>query len=84
MVVQRLKLPGHIVSGTGIKPDPDNIAVIVNLSLPNNKTEARRVHWYGELLMEFSSKLVGLCDPIYKLSSSKAEWYRPETAFESV
>ena len=82
-----IKFLGHVISGRGIKPDPDKIKAIVNMEPPSNKTEARRFLGMINYLMKFSNKLAGLCVPLYAVSGSKSEWLwgcDQQKAFESL
>ena len=82
-----VKFLGHIVSGRGFKPDPDKVKAINDMKPPTSKTEARRFTGMVNYLMKFSSKLAGLCAPIYAVSGSKSEWFwgpDQKEAFEMV
>ena len=82
-----IKFLGHIVSGTGIKPDPSKVEAILNLKSPVNKTEARRFTGMVNYLSKFSKQLAELCIPIYKVSGKASEWFwgvDQEKSFECV
>jgi hypothetical protein len=82
-----IKFLGHIISGTGIKADPDKIKAIVEMSPPTTKKEARRFTGMTNYLMKFSSKLAELCVPIHEISGSKSEWFwgpDQQKAFQAV
>jgi hypothetical protein len=82
-----IKFLGHVVSGSGIKPDLDKVKAIMEIKPPLNKTEARRFTGMVNYLSKFSSALARLCIPIYKVSGSRSEWiWGPDQqdAFEKV
>jgi hypothetical protein len=70
-----IKFLGHLVSGVGIKPDPDKVKDVIYMMPPTTKTEARRFTGMVNYLMKFSSKLADLCVPIHEVSGQKAEWF---------
>lgn len=82
-----VKFLGHLVSGTGIKPDPNKVEAIVKMLPPTCKKEGRRFTGLVNYLMKFSNKLSSLCKPIYEICGSKSEWYwgpDQQQAFEAV
>ena len=82
-----VKFLGHIVSGDGIKPDPEKVKAIVEMSPPTNKKEARRFMGMVNYLSKFSKKLSGFCVPIYAVSGQKSVWHWGDSqklAFENI
>lgn len=82
-----IKFLGHLVSGTGVKPDPDKIKAITEMQPPSNKTEARRFIGMSNYLLKFSKQMAELCAPINAVSGSKTEWFwgpDQQKAFEDV
>ena len=82
-----IKFLGHIVSGKGVKPDPEKVKAIMTMKPPSNKTEARRFTGMVNYLMKFSKRLAELCVPIYAVSGTKSEWiWGPDQkqAFENI
>ena len=84
---EEVKFLGHIVSGSGIKPDPGKIKAIVEMLPPKSKKEVRRFTGMVNYLMKFNKKLASLCVPIYHVSGSKSEFFwgpDQQEAFENV
>jgi hypothetical protein len=84
---REVKFLGHIISGVGVKPDPDKIKAIVDMCAPTTKKEARRFLGMVNYLSKFSSKLAELCAPINALTGSKSSWWWGEdqqVAFDKI
>jgi len=82
-----IKFLGHLVSNTGIKPDPAKVEAILGLTPPTSKKEARRFSGLVNYLSKFSSKIAGICTPIYAVSGANAEWYwgsEQQKAFQDI
>ena len=78
---------GHRVGKDGIKPDPEKVRAIIELSPPSNVSELRRllgmVNYLGKFLPDLSSILQPLND-LLKISSAWV-WGSPQAeAFEQV
>ena len=73
--VKSIKFLGHIVSGKGIKPDPEKVKAIAEMNPPNTKKEARQLMGMVNYLSKFSRNLSELCTPIYAVMGVKSEWY---------
>ena len=82
-----VKFLGHIVSAEGIKLDPSKVSAICTMEPPTCQREAKRFMGMVNYLNKFSSKLAGLCIPIYDVTGSKSDWYwgsDQQSAFESI
>ena len=69
-----IKFLGHVISSTGIKPDPEKIKAILEILPPTSKTEARRFTGMINYLSKFSNKIAELCAPIYAISGTRSVW----------
>jgi hypothetical protein len=65
--VKSVKFLGHVVSGDGIKPDPDKVETTKCMNPPTNKIEVRRFMGMVNYLSKFSSNLSDLASPIYAI-----------------
>ena len=78
---------GHVISSEGISPDPEKVKAISEMRPPTCKKEARRFIGMVNYLCKFSSKLAGLCAPIYSVIGKNSEWYwgvEQKEAFASI
>ena len=73
--VQSVRFLGHVVSGNGIKPDPEKVKAIAEMNPPTSKTEAKRFMGMVNYLSKFSSNISELCVPIFAVTGQKSEWY---------
>ena len=69
-----IKFLGHVISGVGVKPDPEKVRAILEILPPTTKTEAKRFTGMINYLSKFSSKISELCAPIYAVSGSRSIW----------
>ena len=58
---------GHILSETGVKPDPQNISAITEMQPPNNKAELQTYLGMCTYMSKFSSKLATVTAPMRAL-----------------
>ena len=65
---------GKGVSREGIQPDPQKIKTLTDMPMPNNKRELQASLGIINYLGKFSPGMVELCDPLWKLTLSKAVW----------
>ena len=61
------KLLGHIVSQKGIEIDPNKVKAIREISAPSTEKEFRGFMGRLQYISRFISKLMTVCEPIYKL-----------------
>ena len=69
-----VKFLGHVVSHSGISPDPEKIKAISDMSPPTCKKEARLSMGMVNYLSKFSSKFAALGAPIYSVTGQSSEW----------
>lgn len=69
-----VKYLGHIVSGEGIKPDPDKVQAISDLPEPTNVQELRRALGMFTYLGRFLPDLSTVSAPLRSLLRSEAVW----------
>ena len=67
---------GHIVSGEGIRPNPDDVEKLVNWPSPKNVTEVRQVLGMGSYYRRFIKDFSTLVSPMSKLlrKGTDFEW----------
>ena len=65
---------GQLVDETGVKPDPEKVRAICQMSPPKNVMEVRRFLGMINQLSKFSPHLANLTKPLRDLLSSKNQW----------
>lgn len=65
---------GQLVDETGVKPDPEKVQAICQMSAPKTVTEVRRFLGMINQLSKFSPHLANLTKPLRDLLSSKNQW----------
>ena len=65
---------GEVISRTGVQPDPQKIKALTDMLAPNNKKDLQAFLGTINYLGKFSSGTADVCDPLHKLTSSKAIW----------
>ena len=63
---------GEIISRSGVQPDPQKIKTLVDMTTPNNKKELQAFLGIINYLSKFSPSTASICEPLQKLTSSKA------------
>ena len=58
----------------GVQPDPQKIKALTDMLTPNNKKELQAFLSIINYLGKFSPDTANVCDPLCKLTSSKAIW----------
>lgn len=82
-----IKFLGHIIDGNGIRPDPDKVRAIVEMTSPVNVTEVRRFLGMVHQMSKFSPHLADKAKPLRDLVSPKNQWVWTENqqhAFETI
>ena len=80
-----VKFLGHIVGKEGVRPDPENVQSIEDMSEPRNQTDLRRFLGMCNQLNKFSPVLTDTTKPLRDLLCNKNQWLWGETqqkAFE--
>ena len=65
---------GEVVSREGIQPDRQKIKALTDMPVPKNKRELQAFVGIINYLGKFSPGRTEICDPLQKLTSSKAVW----------
>ena len=69
-----VKFLGHILTSTGIKPDPEKIGIIQKFSRPRNSKELRGllglINFYTKISKNDAAKIV----PLLELLKKGAKW----------
>ena len=64
----------EVVLRKGIQPDPQKVRALINMSVPRNKRELQAFLDIINYLGKFSPGTAEVCEPLQKLTSSKATW----------
>ena len=65
---------GEVISRRGVQPYPQKIKALTDMPAPNNKNELQAFLGIINYLGKFSQGTANVCDPLHKLTSSKATW----------
>lgn len=71
---EEVKFLGFIVSGTGVKSDPEKVSVIKNWEEPKDIQELQRFLGICTFYSKFLYNLAYKASPLYKLLKKDAEW----------
>ena len=64
----------EVISRRGVQPDPQKIKALMDMPPPNNKRELQAFLGIINYLGKFSPGTAVVCEPLQKLTSSKATW----------
>ena len=84
---QELRLLGHIVNGTGVKPDPAKLTALTALAAPTDVVTLSHFLGLAGYYMRFVDDFANLAAPLFLLRKRDAAWvWGPEqvAAFESI
>ena len=65
---------GHLIGGDGIKPDPERVEALLELSRPNNVSELRTVLGMFQYLAKFVYDMSSVMKPMTDLLKSDVVW----------
>ena len=65
---------GEVILRRRVQLDPQNIKALTDIPVPNNKKELQACLGIINYLGKFSPCTADVCDPLHKLTSSKATW----------
>ena len=72
--LQEIPFMGHVVSSSGLKPDPAKIEAIVKMKPPTDKAGVERLRGTVNYLSRFVPKLSDVLRPISDLTHPDVEW----------
>ncbi|RXN15792.1 Transposon Ty3-G Gag-Pol poly [Labeo rohita] len=84
---QQLHFLGHLIDKSGVKPDPEKVRAVHELSPPQNVQELKRVLGMFNYLGNYIPNLSTEGKPLYDLLRSSAVWtwvYPQEAAFQRI
>ena len=87
VAVDRVKYFGHILTSSGIEPDPEKVIAIRDMPPPTNKAELQTVLGMMTYLSKFAPNLSNVTSPMRKLLTQNTQfvWDEPQKkAFEEV
>ncbi len=70
----KLKYFGHVVSTSGIEPDPDRVQALLDLEPPNDLSELRMILGMFQYLGKFAYNLSSVMKPMTDLLKSDVVW----------
>ncbi|XP_060598220.1 uncharacterized protein K02A2.6-like [Ruditapes philippinarum] len=65
---------GHLITSTGLKPDPSKIEAIMNLKIPENRQQLENVLGMANYLQKFSPNLAEVTSPMRSLLKKDVEF----------
>ena len=65
---------GEVISRKGVQPDAQKVKALTDMLVPNNKKELQPSLGIINYLGKFSPGTANVCDPLYKMTSSKVTW----------
>ena len=71
---------GHLLTSTGVKPDPEKVRAVQEMPVPDGRTSAEKVKavqrflGFVNYLAKFVPHLAGECEPLRQLTDKDAEW----------
>jgi len=72
--LQELHYLGHVVGGDGIKPDPNKLKVMKDLSNPKTVTEVRMAIGLFSYYRRFIKNFATIAEPLYQLTKKNQSW----------
>ena len=78
---------GHILTSTGLKPDPAKVEAITNMPKPKDIEGVQRLNGFINYLAKFLPKLSEVMEPIRRLTRKDTQWQwatEQDKAFQDV
>ena len=78
---------GHLLTSTGLKPDPAKVEAINKMPKPEDVEGVQRLNGFVNYLAKFLPKLSDVMEPIRCLTRKKVQWQwtnEQDRAFEEV
>ncbi|XP_063951965.1 uncharacterized protein K02A2.6-like [Lytechinus pictus] len=72
--LKEISFLGHIVSNSGLKPDPSKIEAILNMTDPSCKDDIHRLRGLGNYLSRYLPKLSDVMKPLNDLTHNNSVW----------
>jgi hypothetical protein len=72
--LSEVKFMGHIITDSGMKPDPDKIDAIVNMPTPQNKADLLRIIGMFNYISPFCQNLSSIIQPLRALTKEGVEF----------
>ena len=71
---EEVKFMGHIIASDGLKVDPDKVAAIANMPVPENVEALQRFVGMVKYLAKFLPSLSDMSEPLRRLTHKNCEW----------
>ena len=65
---------GRLISGDGLKPDPEKIVAIMKMQKPTDIKSMQRFIEFVNYVAKFLANLSAICEPLRKSSCKDASW----------
>ena len=71
---------GHLLTSTGVKPDPEKVRAVQEMPVPDGRTSAEKVKavqrflGFVNYLVKFVPHLADECEPLRRLTDKDADW----------
>ena len=85
--LSEVKYFGHVISSTGLRPDPEKMSAIINMPNPTNRAELQTILGMITYLTKFQSNLSSITSPMRELLRDDVDFNwtsRQSEAFEQV
>ncbi len=73
--VAEVKFHGHILSSTGLKPDPEKVRAIMDMPNPTDTKGVQRLIGFANYLAKFMPHLSSVCEPLRRLLDKDTPWH---------
>jgi hypothetical protein len=87
LCLKEIKYLGHIVSGQGIKPDPDKVYALQHMRQPENLKQLQSFLGFTNYYKRFVKRYSQIAAPLNRLQQKNVQWKwgkQQENAFQSI
>lgn len=81
---KEVRFVGHLITASGLKPDPDKVKAVAEMPEPTNVAGVRRFIGFVTYLSKFLIGLSDICEPLRKLTRQDVDWCWLETHSNAV
>lgn len=73
--VAEVRFHGHVLTASGLKPDPEKVRAIVDMPNPSDAKGVQRIIGFANYLAKFMPHLSGVCEPLRRLLDKDTPWH---------
>lgn len=73
--LKEVRFHGHILSASGLKPDPEKVKAIVDMPNPEDAKGVQRLIGFANYLAKFMPHLSAVCEPLRRLLDKDTPWH---------